>query len=85
MSCTQESSVFANLLLLPLTPLPTVPVHSLKTSFFKRSPDYDSAAEQYARAATCYKTIKKTDKCIQCHLKAADCYKSNRSYYSAAK
>lgn len=25
------------------------------------------------------------EKCVQCNLKAGDCYKSNRSYYSAAK
>ena len=35
--------------------------------------------------ATCYKTLKKVQKCLDCHLKAADCFKQNHSFYAAAK
>lgn len=57
----------------------------MKTGFLKRSPDYDGAANEYSKAATCYKTMKQTDKCVMYNEKAAECYKNNRSYYSAAK
>lgn len=57
----------------------------LKTSFLKWKPDFDSAATEYAKAATCFKTAKVLGQCKDCHLKAADCYAKNNSYFSAAK
>lgn len=57
----------------------------MKTGFLKRSPDYDGAANEYQKAAVCYKAIKQPDKCILYNEKAADCFKCNKSYYSAAK
>jgi len=57
----------------------------LKTGLLKRSPDYDGAANEYQKAATAYKAIRQIDKSILYNEKAADCYKSSRSYYSAAK
>ncbi len=35
--------------------------------------------------ATCFKSVRMQDKCLDAHLKAADCYLKNRSYFSAAK
>jgi tetratricopeptide (TPR) repeat protein len=57
----------------------------LKTGFLKWRPDYDNAANEYSRAATCFKSVRMQDKCLDAHLKAADCYLKNRSYFSAAK
>lgn len=57
----------------------------LKTGFLKWRPDYDNAANEYSRAATCFKAVQMPDKCLDAHLKAADCYVKNKSYFSAAK
>ncbi|KAG8178317.1 hypothetical protein JTE90_026287 [Oedothorax gibbosus] len=57
----------------------------LKTSFMKWKPDYDSAALEYSKAATCFKTAKVLGQCKDCLLKAADCYSKNNSFFSAAK
>lgn len=57
----------------------------LKTSFLKWKPDYDSAALEYSKAATCFKTAKVLGQCKDCLLKAADCYTKNNSLFSAAK
>ncbi|EDW61108.1 gamma-soluble NSF attachment protein [Drosophila virilis] len=58
---------------------------SLKTSLLKWVPDYDSAADEYAKAATAYKIAKSFDKSKECLLKAIDCYKNNKSWFHAAK
>lgn len=58
---------------------------SLKTSLFKRKPDYDSAASAYSLAATCYKVSKDLNNGIECYRKSAECYNSNNSLYHAAK
>lgn len=57
----------------------------LKTSFLKWRPDYDSAANEYSKAATNFRTARVLDQCNDCLLKAAECYYQNRSYFSAAK
>lgn len=57
----------------------------LKTSMFKWNPDYDGAANEYSKAATCFKTVKSYEQCKDSLMKAADCYAKNRSYFSAAK
>ncbi|XP_023224397.1 gamma-soluble NSF attachment protein-like [Centruroides sculpturatus] len=57
----------------------------LKTSLFKWKPDYDSAANEYSKAATCFKTVKAYEQCKDALMRAADCYAKNRSYFSAAK
>ncbi|KFM79031.1 Gamma-soluble NSF attachment protein, partial [Stegodyphus mimosarum] len=57
----------------------------LKTSFLKWKPDYDSAASEYSRAATCFKTARVLGQCKDSLLKAADCYAKNHSFFSAAK
>lgn len=58
---------------------------SLKTSLFKRKPDYDSAASAYNLAATCYKISKDLENSIECYRKSAEAYHSNNSLYHAAK
>jgi len=58
---------------------------NLKTGFMKWKPDYDLAADEYNSAATCYKTIRQHKECRECLMKAAENYKINRSFYSAAK
>ncbi|XP_013785057.1 gamma-soluble NSF attachment protein-like, partial [Limulus polyphemus] len=57
----------------------------LKTSFFKWKPDYDSAANEYSKAATCFKGARALSKCKDALLRAADCYIKNNSFFSAAK
>ncbi|XP_054164935.1 gamma-soluble NSF attachment protein-like [Oppia nitens] len=57
----------------------------LKTGFLKWRPDYELAANEYSRAATCFKAVRMPDKCLDAHLKAADCYEKTKSYFSAAK
>jgi len=58
---------------------------SLKTSLFKRKPDYDSAASSYNSAGTCYKVSKDLNNAIECFKKSAECYNQNKSLYHAAK
>lgn len=58
---------------------------SLKTGFLKWKPDYDSAASEYSKAATNFKNAKAYPQCKDCFLKAAECFKMNNSFFSAAK
>ncbi|SPP73220.1 gamma-soluble NSF attachment protein [Drosophila guanche] len=58
---------------------------SLKTSLLKWVPDYDSAADEYSKAATAYRIGKNFDKSKECQLKAIECYKNNKSWFHAAK
>ncbi|GLH02231.1 Gamma-soluble NSF attachment protein [Gryllus bimaculatus] len=52
---------------------------SLKTTFLKWRPDHESAADEYQKAATCFRNAKSFQQCKECLLKAADCHKQNRS------
>ncbi|OXU24566.1 hypothetical protein TSAR_000776 [Trichomalopsis sarcophagae] len=58
---------------------------SLKTTFLKWRPDYDVAADEYSAAATCFRVAKNYQQCKDCLMKAADCFKQNRSWFHAAK
>ncbi|KAH8401844.1 hypothetical protein KR009_008245, partial [Drosophila setifemur] len=58
---------------------------SLKTSLTKWIPDYDSAADEYSKAATAYRIAKEFDKSKDCLLRAIECYKNNKSWFHAAK
>ncbi|KOC67471.1 Gamma-soluble NSF attachment protein [Habropoda laboriosa] len=58
---------------------------SLKTSLLKWRPDFEVAAEKYTSAATCFRIAKSYQQCRDCLMKAADCYKENRSWFHAAK
>ncbi|XP_074602093.1 gamma-soluble NSF attachment protein-like [Brevipalpus obovatus] len=58
---------------------------SLKTSLLKWKPDFDSAANEYQKAATAYKSCKDFEKAVNCCLQAAKCYQQNRQNFSAAK
>lgn len=58
---------------------------SLKTTLLKWRPDYDIAADEYTKAATCFRIAKYYEQAKDCHLKAADCHKQNRSLFHAAR
>ncbi len=58
---------------------------ALKTSFFKRTPDYDTAGDSYSRAATNYKIGGDKAKALDCLEKACNCYKELRSLFQAAR
>ncbi|XP_034475971.1 gamma-soluble NSF attachment protein-like [Drosophila innubila] len=58
---------------------------SLKTSLLKWVPDYDSAADEYSKAATAYRIAKSFDKSKECFLKAIECHKNNKAWFHAAK
>jgi len=57
----------------------------LKTSFMKWQPDYDPAADEFSRAATCFKVGKEHDKTLDALSRACECYKEVKSLYQAAK
>ncbi|XP_064467473.1 gamma-soluble NSF attachment protein-like [Ornithodoros turicata] len=57
----------------------------LKTGFLKWKPDFDNAASEYCRAATCFKSAKALEQCKDAHLKATDCYLKAGSFFSAGK
>ncbi|XP_043286153.1 gamma-soluble NSF attachment protein-like isoform X2 [Venturia canescens] len=58
---------------------------SLKTTLLKWRPDFEVAADEYTHAATCFRIAKSYKQCKDALLKAADCYKQNRSWFHAAK
>uniref|UniRef100_A0A6P7FLW6 Gamma-soluble NSF attachment protein n=1 Tax=Diabrotica virgifera virgifera TaxID=50390 RepID=A0A6P7FLW6_DIAVI len=58
---------------------------SLKTSLLKWRPDYENAADEYNKAATCFRNAKSFDQCRDCLLKAVECHKQNRALFYAAK
>ncbi|XP_055623889.1 gamma-soluble NSF attachment protein [Toxorhynchites rutilus septentrionalis] len=58
---------------------------SLKTSLLKWRPDYDNAADEYNKAATCFRNAKALDQCKDCLLKASECHRQNRAIFHAAK
>lgn len=57
----------------------------MKTSLLKWRPDYDSAADEYAKAAMFYRNAKSYENCVDSLIKASECYKQNRSLFHAAK
>jgi len=57
----------------------------LKTGFLKWRPDYEIAADEYNKAAVCFRTAKAYDQCKYCLLKSADCHKQARSLFHSAK
>lgn len=58
---------------------------SLKTSLLKWRPDYETAAEEYSKAATCFRVAKSYQQCRDCLLKAAENHRQNRGLFYAAK
>ncbi|XP_040579962.1 gamma-soluble NSF attachment protein [Lepeophtheirus salmonis] len=58
---------------------------ALKTSLLKWTPDYDSAADEYSRAATAFKVAKEPKEALNALDRACECYKEIRSLYQAAK
>merc|ERR1712179_526755 len=58
---------------------------ALKTGLFKWSPDHDTAASEYTKAATCFKLAKSLDKCKDAYLKAAEMQEKLGSLFHSAK
>ncbi|XP_077302131.1 gamma-soluble NSF attachment protein-like [Arctopsyche grandis] len=58
---------------------------SLKTSLIKWRPDYDSAADEFSKAATCFRVGRSIEKAKDCLIRASNCYKENKSLFHAAK
>ncbi|KAL3195405.1 hypothetical protein MRX96_015869 [Rhipicephalus microplus] len=56
----------------------------LKTGLLKWKPDFDNAANEYSKAATCFKAGKALDQCKDAHLRSADCYLKNGSQLEQA-
>jgi hypothetical protein len=54
---------------------------ALKTNFLKWNSDYDTAGDEYSRAATAFKVAKLNDRALDALTKACDCYKEMRSLY----
>nr|XP_006825136.1 PREDICTED: gamma-soluble NSF attachment protein-like [Saccoglossus kowalevskii] len=57
----------------------------LKTSFFKWKPDFDSASDEFSKAATCFKNAKSYDQAKTAYLRAAHALKNNHQLFHAAK
>ncbi|XP_052860021.1 gamma-soluble NSF attachment protein-like [Anopheles cruzii] len=57
----------------------------LKTSILKWRPDFDNAAEEYNKAATCFRNAKSLDQSRDCLMKSSDCHRQNRALFHAAK
>jgi len=57
----------------------------LKTSLLKWVPDYDSAADEYSKAATCFRVGKAFKESKACFLKASENYLRHGSLFHAAK
>jgi len=59
----------------------------LETSFFKLkfSPDWDSSADEFNKAAICFKVAKKWTACKEAHLRACEGYANSGSLYHAGK
>ncbi|XP_037953855.1 gamma-soluble NSF attachment protein [Teleopsis dalmanni] len=58
---------------------------SLKTGILKWRPDYESAADEYTKAATAFRIARSYDQSMDCFFKAVDCHKNGRSWFHAAK
>lgn len=57
----------------------------LKTSFFKWSPDFDSAADKYQKAAVCFKVARSYDRAKEAYVKTAECHEKNNQLFHAGK
>ena len=60
-------------------------IDSLKTSLTKWTPDYDSAAYEYQRAALNFRNAKQLEKAKEIYLKAADCHNKAKAPFHAGK
>ncbi|PFX23420.1 gamma-soluble NSF attachment protein-like [Stylophora pistillata] len=56
-----------------------------KTSWLKWKPDWDSAADKYMKAGTCFKTAKSYDRAAEAFKKAADAHSNSNALFHAAK
>ncbi|XP_065641648.1 gamma-soluble NSF attachment protein isoform X2 [Hydra vulgaris] len=52
---------------------------ALKTSLFKWTPDFDTAANEYTKAATSFKSASSMEQAKECYIKAADMHEKLNS------
>ncbi|KAH3772743.1 gamma-soluble NSF attachment protein-like [Dreissena polymorpha] len=57
----------------------------LKTSFLKWNPDYDGAASEYIKAATCYRNAKALPEAREAYIKAAEIQHRMKAPFHSAK
>lgn len=57
----------------------------VKTSWLKWKPDWDSAADKYMKAGTCFKAAKSYDRASDAFKKAADAHYNSHSLFHGAK
>lgn len=57
----------------------------LKTSFFKRKPDIDSAIDEFDKACNCYRLIEQYEQCRDVGLRVAELQVKSEKLYFAAK
>lgn len=59
----------------------------METSFLKLkfSPDWDSAADELNKAATCFKVAKNWESCRKAHMRASEAYANSGGLFHAAK
>ncbi|XP_065676647.1 gamma-soluble NSF attachment protein isoform X4 [Hydra vulgaris] len=58
---------------------------ALKTSLFKWTPDFDTAANEYTKAATSFKSASSMEQAKECYIKAADMHEKLNSLFHSAK
>ncbi|KAF7257462.1 hypothetical protein EG68_04245 [Paragonimus skrjabini miyazakii] len=63
----------------------TCKAENLKTSFLKRTPDYDSAVEYYTKAALLCRNAKRLDASVELYQKVAELHFKLGSYFYCAK
>lgn len=52
---------------------------------FRWKADYDTAADDYNRAAQCYRSVQELLHSKNCYMLASDCYKKNKALFHSAK
>lgn len=57
----------------------------MKTSFFKRKPDIDSAIEEFDKACTCYRIAEQYEQCRDLAIQVADLQMKSDKLFFAAK
>ncbi|XP_070575850.1 gamma-soluble NSF attachment protein-like isoform X2 [Ptychodera flava] len=57
----------------------------LKTSLFKWKPDFDSAADEFNKAGTCFKNARSYDQAKMAYMRAGQALQNNKALFHAAK
>ncbi|XP_077983006.1 gamma-soluble NSF attachment protein-like [Glandiceps talaboti] len=57
----------------------------LKTSLFKWKPEFDSAADEFNKAAVCFKNAKSYDQAKMAYMRSAQALQNNKALFHSAK